>query len=82
MRIAMYIFLLLAAGAACSCSTSGRLARRDAQALLSHTPRPLRAVAPPADTVRRIRTNTEFDLIPVEVTYENGEETYLSLIHI
>ncbi len=40
MRIAMYIFLLLAAGAACSCSTSGRLARRDAQALLSHTPRP------------------------------------------
>ena len=46
MRIAMYIFLLLAAGAACSCSTSGRLARRDAQALLSHTPRPLRAVAP------------------------------------
>ena len=76
MRIAMYIFLLLAAGAACSCSTSGRLARRDAQALLSHTPRPLRAVAPPADTVRRIRTNTEFDLIPVEVTYENGEETY------
>ena len=41
MRIAMYIFLLLAAGAACSCSTSGRLARRDAQALLSHTPPPL-----------------------------------------
>ena len=76
MRIAMYILMLLGAGAACSCSTSGRLARHDARALLSHTPRPLRAVAPPADTTRRIRTNTEFDLIPVEVTYENGEETY------
>ena len=33
-------------------------------------------MVPPADTTRRIRTNTEFDLIPVEVTYENGEETY------
>lgn len=76
MQIVIYISLLLAAGAACSCTTSGRLARHNAQALLSHTPRPLRAVVPPADTVRRIRTNTEFDLIPVEVTYENGEETY------